>query len=58
MTAEALRAWRLRRGLTRAQAAALLHIPARTIEMIELGRACTWPDLLLAHLRLLDQDVR
>jgi len=50
-----LRAWRERRNLNREEAAIVLQIPARTIEMIEYGRRPTWPGLLLAHLRLLDK---
>lgn len=55
---EALLAWRKRRKLDRAQAAEVLQIPARTIEMIEYGRTPTWPNLLLAHLQLLDERDR
>jgi len=41
--ASALRAWRSRRTLTRAEGAALLGISRRTLEMWELGRQPSRP---------------
>jgi hypothetical protein len=50
-----IKAWRERRGLDRTAAAALLHVPVRTLEMWEYGRACQCANLLRAYMVLLDE---